>query len=58
MTKQFDSKAGLAEKKTEFIPLSPNAYAYNPQGDAKSRVIIGILARSLDKSRKDCVSSG
>ena len=41
MTKQFASKADLAEKKTEFIQLSPNAYAYTAEGDPNSGVIIG-----------------
>ncbi|MBP8309781.1 MAG: MBL fold metallo-hydrolase, partial [Burkholderiaceae bacterium] len=41
MTKQFASKADLAQKKTEFIQLSPNAYAYTAEGDPNSGVIIG-----------------
>ena len=41
MSKQFASKADLAAKKTEFIQLSPNAWAYTAEGDPNSGVIIG-----------------
>src|SRR6516162_1030388 len=41
MTKQFASQADLEEKKTSFIKLSDNAYAYTAEGDPNSGVIIG-----------------
>jgi glyoxylase-like metal-dependent hydrolase (beta-lactamase superfamily II) len=41
MTKQFASQADLGEKKTSFIKLSDNAYAYTAEGDPNSGVIIG-----------------
>ncbi|CAN7421359.1 MBL fold metallo-hydrolase [Pseudoduganella sp. LjRoot289] len=40
-TKQFASQADLEEKKTSFIKLSDNAYAYTAEGDPNSGVIIG-----------------
>lgn len=39
--KQFASQADLEEKKTSFIKLSDNAYAYTAEGDPNSGVIIG-----------------
>lgn len=39
--KQFASQADLEEKKTSFIKLSENAYAYTAEGDPNSGVIIG-----------------
>jgi glyoxylase-like metal-dependent hydrolase (beta-lactamase superfamily II) len=39
--KQFASQADLQEKKTSFIKLSDNAYAYTAEGDPNSGVIIG-----------------
>jgi glyoxylase-like metal-dependent hydrolase (beta-lactamase superfamily II) len=39
--KKFASQADLEEKKTSFIQLSPNAYAYTAEGDPNSGVIIG-----------------
>lgn len=39
--KKFASQADLAEKKTSFIKLSDNAYAYTAEGDPNSGVIIG-----------------
>ncbi|MCX7275460.1 MAG: MBL fold metallo-hydrolase, partial [Burkholderiales bacterium] len=41
MSRQFASKADLAEKKTEFKQLSANAWAYTTEGDPNSGVIIG-----------------
>lgn len=41
MSKQFASQADLAEKKTSFVKLSSNAYAYTAEGDPNSGVIIG-----------------
>lgn len=41
MTKKFASQADLEEKKTSFIKLSDNAYAYTAEGDPNSGVIIG-----------------
>ena len=41
MEKKFASQADLAEKKTSFIKLSDNAYAYTAEGDPNSGVIIG-----------------
>ena len=41
MTKQFASKADLTAKKTRFVQLSPNAWAYTTEGDPNSGVIIG-----------------
>lgn len=40
-TKQFASQADLQVKKTSFIKLSDNAYAYTAEGDPNSGVIIG-----------------
>lgn len=40
-TKQFASQGDLQEKKTSFIQLSDNAYAYTAEGDPNSGVIIG-----------------
>ena len=58
--KKFASQADLQEKKTSFVKLSDNAYAYTAEGDPNSGVIIGddsvmvidttatpVLARSL-----------
>ncbi|MES2257499.1 MAG: MBL fold metallo-hydrolase [Pseudomonadota bacterium] len=39
--KKFASQADLEEKKTSFIKLSDNAYAYTAEGDPNSGVIIG-----------------
>lgn len=39
--KKFASQADLQEKKTSFIKLSENAYAYTAEGDPNSGVIIG-----------------
>ena len=39
--KPFASQADLQEKKTSFIKLSDNAYAYTAEGDPNSGVIIG-----------------
>ena len=39
--KKFASQADLQEKKTSFIKLSDNAYAYTAEGDPNSGVIIG-----------------
>ena len=39
--KKFASQADLEEKKTSFIKLSENAYAYTAEGDPNSGVIIG-----------------
>lgn len=39
--KKFASQADLAPKKTSFIKLSDNAYAYTAEGDPNSGVIIG-----------------
>ena len=39
--KKFASQADLQEKKTSFIKLSANAYAYTAEGDPNSGVIIG-----------------
>ena len=39
--KAFASQADLQEKKTSFIKLSDNAYAYTAEGDPNSGVIIG-----------------
>jgi glyoxylase-like metal-dependent hydrolase (beta-lactamase superfamily II) len=39
--KQFASQADLQEKKTSFVKLSDNAYAYTAEGDPNSGVIIG-----------------
>lgn len=39
--KQFASQADLQVKKTSFIKLSENAYAYTAEGDPNSGVIIG-----------------
>lgn len=39
--KKFASQADLEPKKTSFIQLSPNAYAYTAEGDPNSGVIIG-----------------
>jgi glyoxylase-like metal-dependent hydrolase (beta-lactamase superfamily II) len=39
--KKFASQADVAEKKTSFIKLSENAYAYTAEGDPNSGVIIG-----------------
>ena len=39
--KKFASHADLQEKKTSFIKLSDNAYAYTAEGDPNSGVIIG-----------------
>jgi glyoxylase-like metal-dependent hydrolase (beta-lactamase superfamily II) len=39
--KKFASQADLAEKKTSFVKLSDNAYAYTAEGDPNSGVIIG-----------------
>ncbi|MGV3652662.1 MAG: MBL fold metallo-hydrolase, partial [Noviherbaspirillum sp.] len=39
--KKFASQADLEEKKTSFIQLSENAYAYTAEGDPNSGVIIG-----------------
>ena len=39
--KRFASQADLEEKKTSFIKLSDNAYAYTAEGDPNSGVIIG-----------------
>ena len=39
--KKFASQADLVEKKTSFIKLSENAYAYTAEGDPNSGVIIG-----------------
>ena len=39
--KPFASQADLQEKKTSFIKLSENAYAYTAEGDPNSGVIIG-----------------
>ena len=41
MSKQFASKADLAEKQTSFIKLSDHAYAYTAEGDPNSGVIVG-----------------
>ncbi len=41
MTKKFASQADLEEKKTSFIKLSENAYAYTAEGDPNSGVIVG-----------------
>lgn len=41
MEKKFASQADLAEKKTSFIKLSDNAYAYTAEGDPNSGVIVG-----------------
>jgi glyoxylase-like metal-dependent hydrolase (beta-lactamase superfamily II) len=41
MVKKFASQADLEEKKTSFIKLSENAYAYTAEGDPNSGVIIG-----------------
>jgi glyoxylase-like metal-dependent hydrolase (beta-lactamase superfamily II) len=41
MTKKFASQADLEEKKTSFVKLSENAYAYTAEGDPNSGVIIG-----------------
>lgn len=40
-TKKFASQADLEAKKTSFIKLSDNAYAYTAEGDPNSGVIIG-----------------
>ena len=39
--KKFASQGDLQEKKTSFIKLSDNAYAYTAEGDPNSGVIIG-----------------
>jgi glyoxylase-like metal-dependent hydrolase (beta-lactamase superfamily II) len=39
--KKFASQADLEEKKTSFVKLSDNAYAYTAEGDPNSGVIIG-----------------
>lgn len=39
--KKFASQADIEEKKTSFIKLSDNAYAYTAEGDPNSGVIIG-----------------
>ena len=39
--KKFASQADMEEKKTSFIKLSDNAYAYTAEGDPNSGVIIG-----------------
>ncbi|RJG23444.1 MBL fold metallo-hydrolase [Massilia cavernae] len=39
--KKFASQADLVEKKTSFVKLSDNAYAYTAEGDPNSGVIIG-----------------
>ena len=39
--KQFASQADLQVKKTSFIKLSDNAYAYTAEGDPNSGVIVG-----------------
>lgn len=39
--KKFASQADLEEKKTSFVKLSENAYAYTAEGDPNSGVIIG-----------------
>lgn len=39
--KKFASQADLEEKKTSFIKLSDNAYAYTAEGDPNSGIIIG-----------------
>ena len=44
--KPFASQADLQEKKTSFIKLSDNAYAYTAEGDPNSGVIIGIAMRT------------
>jgi glyoxylase-like metal-dependent hydrolase (beta-lactamase superfamily II) len=41
MSKAFASQADLTEKKTSFIKLSENAYAFTTEGDPNSGVIIG-----------------
>ncbi|MFA7503903.1 MAG: MBL fold metallo-hydrolase [Burkholderiaceae bacterium] len=41
MSKQFASKADLADKEVSFTKLSDNAYAYTAEGDPNSGVIIG-----------------
>ncbi|WP_194722092.1 MBL fold metallo-hydrolase [Noviherbaspirillum malthae] len=41
MTRKFASQADVAEKKTSFVKLSDNAYAYTAEGDPNSGVIIG-----------------
>ncbi len=41
MTKAFASQADMSAKKTSFIKLSDNAYAYTAEGDPNSGVIIG-----------------
>jgi len=41
MSKQFASKADLADKVVSFTKLSDNAYAYTAEGDPNSGVIIG-----------------
>lgn len=41
MSKEFASKADLADKVVSFTKLSDNAYAYTAEGDPNSGVIIG-----------------
>ena len=41
MAKAFASTADTAEKKIEFVPLAPGAYAYTAEGDPNAGAIIG-----------------
>ena len=53
--KKFASQGDLQEKKTSFIRLSDNAYAYTAEGDPNSGVIIGddavmVIVQAMKKA--------
>jgi glyoxylase-like metal-dependent hydrolase (beta-lactamase superfamily II) len=61
MTKAFASQADLTAKKTSFIKLSDNAYAFTAEGDPNSGVIIGddacmVIAQELIKHIRSVTS--
>ena len=41
MTKDFASRADLAEKRVSFDKLSPHAYAYTAEGDPNTGIVVG-----------------
>ena len=59
MKKQFASQADLEEKKTSFVKLSDNAYAYTAEGDPNSGVIIasrGTYELVVERGEQDMKS--